>query len=59
MCFVLFKPMPEGPSIVILKETIARFNQKKILKATGNAKIEMERLQNKTIRNIRSWGKHC
>lgn len=58
MCFVLFKFMPEGPSIVILKETIARFNHKKVLKATGNAKIDMERLQNKTIHNIRSWGKH-
>jgi len=50
--------MPEGPSIVILKEAIARFNRKKVIKATGNAKIDMKRLENKTIRSIRSWGKH-
>ncbi len=50
--------MPEGPSIVILREAIARFNRKKVLKATGNAKIDMKRLHNKTIRSIKSWGKH-
>jgi endonuclease-8 len=50
--------MPEGPSIVILKETIARFNRKKVLKVTGNAKIDMKRMENKTIRSIGSWGKH-
>jgi endonuclease VIII len=56
--FCNLSPMPEGPSIVILKEAIARFNRKKILNATGNAKIDMKRLENKTIRSIRSWGKH-
>jgi endonuclease VIII len=50
--------MPEGPSLVILKEAIAPFTRKKILKATGNAKIDMSRLENKTIRNIKTWGKH-
>ncbi|MEP6747250.1 MAG: DNA-formamidopyrimidine glycosylase family protein [Bacteroidota bacterium] len=50
--------MPEGPSIVILKEAIARFNRKKILHVTGNAKIDLKRMEGKTIRSIRSWGKH-
>ena len=50
--------MPEGPSIVILKEAIARFNRKKVLKATGNAKIDMKRMEGKTIQSIKSWGKH-
>ena len=50
--------MPEGPSLVILQEAIASFNRKKIIAATGNAKIDMTRLQNKTIRSIRTWGKH-
>ena len=50
--------MPEGPSIVILKETIAPFKGKKLLKASGNAAIDMHRLENKTIRSIRTWGKH-
>lgn len=50
--------MPEGPSIVILKEAITHFTRKKVLKASGNAAIDMKRLQNKTIRGIKSWGKH-
>jgi endonuclease-8 len=50
--------MPEGPSIVILKEAISRFKRKKVLKATGNTKIDLTRLENKTIRDIKSWGKH-
>ncbi|MBC7903293.1 MAG: endonuclease [Gemmatimonadaceae bacterium] len=50
--------MPEGPSIVILKEEIQSFKRKKIKKAGGNAKVELERLNNKTILDIKSWGKH-
>jgi endonuclease-8 len=50
--------MPEGPSIVILQEAIARFNRKKVVEATGNAKIDMKRLEGKTIRSIKTWGKH-
>lgn len=50
--------MPEGPSIVILKEAIARFNHKKVLKAAGNAKMDMKRIEGKTIKRIESWGKH-
>ncbi|HTL10160.1 MAG TPA: DNA-formamidopyrimidine glycosylase family protein, partial [Chitinophagaceae bacterium] len=50
--------MPEGPSIVILREAVSRFARKKVLHATGNAKIDMKRMENKTIRSIQSWGKH-
>ena len=50
--------MPEGPSIVILREEIARFKRKKVIKAIGNSKIDLKRLENKTIRDIKSWGKH-
>jgi endonuclease-8 len=50
--------MPEGPSIVILKEAITRFRGKKILSVTGNAKIDRKRLENNTISDIKSWGKH-
>lgn len=49
--------MPEGPSIVILKELILPFKGNKILDATGNASIDMSRLKNKKIQDIRSWGK--
>lgn len=49
--------MPEGPSIVILKEIILPFKGKKIIAAKGNAKIEIDSLQNKKIIDFRSWGK--
>ncbi len=49
--------MPEGPSIIILKELILPFKGKKILDATGNASIDMSVLKNQKILDIRSWGK--
>jgi len=50
--------MPEGPSIIILKEAVQAFKQKKVLNATGNAKIDLKRLEKKIILDFKSWGKH-
>lgn len=50
--------MPEGPSILILKENITPFIGKKIIKASGYAKIDYDCLFNKKIINIKTWGKH-
>ncbi len=50
--------MPEGPSIVILKEAVKSFNKKKILAVTGNSKIDQQRLLNKKVEDFKSWGKH-
>ena len=50
--------MPEGPSILILKDAIVPLvKNKKIIKAYGNAKIDMDRLRGKKIIDIRCWGK--
>lgn len=50
--------MPEGPSILILKETITPiFKNKKIIKLYGNAKIDMTQLAARKITDLRSWGK--
>lgn len=49
--------MPEGPSIVILKELLLPFQGKVIRSATGNAKIEMDQLVNKKIIEFKIWGK--
>ncbi len=49
--------MPEGPSIVILKELVLSFKGKIIRSVKGNAKIEMEQLLNKKILDIKIWGK--
>jgi endonuclease VIII len=50
--------MPEGPSIVILKEELEPFKKKKITAVKGNAKIDLARLVNKKIEDFKSWGKH-
>jgi endonuclease-8 len=51
--------MPEGPSIVILKEAVQDFKKRKVLQVVGNTKkINQELLVNKTIVDFKSWGKH-
>ncbi|HLI93814.1 MAG TPA: DNA-formamidopyrimidine glycosylase family protein, partial [Puia sp.] len=50
--------MPEGPSIVILKEQVKHFAGKKVLAADGNTKVGKERLKGLTVRTFKSWGKH-
>ncbi len=50
--------MPEGPSIVILKQQASAFARRKILRVEGNTRIEKERLLNQRIVALRSWGKH-
>jgi len=49
--------MPEGPSIVILKEEAAPFTGKKVIEASGNAKIDIARMKGKKILAFKSWGK--
>jgi len=50
--------MPEGPSIVILKEQVQPFKGCKIVQVSGNSKIDQERLLNQKIIDFKSWGKH-
>ncbi|MEJ5990502.1 DNA-formamidopyrimidine glycosylase family protein [Ramlibacter sp. PS3R-8] len=49
--------MPEGPSIVILKEEASRFLGQTIRRVGGNTTIEKERLQDQRIEALRSFGK--
>jgi endonuclease-8 len=50
--------MPEGPSILLVREALQSFIGKKVLTAKGNSKIEKSRLINQKIIDVRSWGKH-
>lgn len=50
--------MPEGPSIVLLKEEVLPFIGKKVTAVAGNTKIDQGRMLNKKIMSIKSWGKH-
>ena len=50
--------MPEGPSIVILKEEAAKFAGNKILAASALANIDPRPLVGQPVVAFRSWGKH-
>jgi endonuclease-8 len=50
--------MPEGPSLVILREQAQSFAGERILAATGDARIDMARLVRLRIVALRTWGKH-
>ena len=50
--------MPEGPSIVIMREETANFAGQKIIGVDGNSKIDLQRFEDQTILAIKSWGKH-
>lgn len=50
--------MPEGPSVVILKEQVQQFKGKKVISVSGNSRIDQVRLNTAIISEFRSWGKH-
>ena len=50
--------MPEGPSIVILKELVQPFKGKKIVEVGGNSKMDIQRIAGQKVIDFKSWGKH-
>lgn len=50
--------MPEGPSIVILKELVEEFEGKKVIAVSGNTKVDFSRAEGQTVIVFKSWGKH-
>jgi endonuclease-8 len=50
--------MPEGPSLVILRELVQPFAGLRIVNAQGNSKIDKTRLIGQKIVAFRTWGKH-
>ncbi|MDB5197230.1 MAG: Endonuclease-8 [Flaviaesturariibacter sp.] len=50
--------MPEGPSLVILKEEVQAFKGKKIIAVSGNSKQDIKRLEGQKIIDFKTWGKH-
>lgn len=49
--------MPEGPSLVIAKESIIPFKGQVITAATGNATAPIDQLAGEYIMDIHTWGK--
>ena len=50
--------MPEGPTILMLREEADRFRGKIVRRASGNAKLDLTRLEGKRVKAVRTWGKH-
>jgi endonuclease-8 len=50
--------MPEGPSIVILKDEARGLVGRRVVAVEGNTRIDKERLVGERIVALRSWGKH-
>jgi endonuclease-8 len=50
--------MPEGPSLIILREQAQIFKGKRVLAAEGNSKIDKSRILGQRIVALRTWGKH-
>jgi len=50
--------MPEGPSLVILKEECRAFKGKKITAQSGNTKVDLEWATGKKVIDFKTWGKH-
>lgn len=49
--------MPEGPSIILMKESLQPFINKKVTEATGNAKFDKDIFIGQTLLDIRTFGK--
>jgi endonuclease-8 len=49
--------MPEGPSIVLLKEAAMPFKGRRVMAVAGNSSQPIERIRNRVLRDVRSWGK--
>lgn len=50
--------MPEGPSLIIIKENLSPFIGKNITAASGYASIDYKKIKRKRIIDIKTWGKH-
>lgn len=50
--------MPEGPSIVLLREAASIFSGRKVLSVSGNSKESINRARGKKVTGFKSWGKH-
>lgn len=50
--------MPEGPSIVILREEAAKFRGRTVREVSGNSKLDLGRMRGRKVVALRSWGKH-
>ena len=59
MSFLETQVMPEGPSIIILKEAVQEFKGQTVIDAScNNGAIDASILTDQVITDFKSWGKH-
>ncbi len=50
--------MPEGPSIVLLREEAMRFRHRTVRRVEGDSRQDIRRMVGRRVLDVRSWGKH-
>ena len=50
--------MPEGPSIILLKESVQAFKGKKLIEISGNTKVDFTSVLTQKITDFKSFGKN-
>lgn len=50
--------MPEGPTIVILREEAIGFEGRVVEEVSGNSRLDLQRMRGERITALCSWGKH-
>lgn len=50
--------MPEGPSLVLLREAVDGFAGRRVLGVEGNSREDLQRMHGRVLRGVRTWGKH-
>lgn len=50
--------MPEGPSILILKEQVQQFAGHKVISVFGSSNARIDRAENKKLISFKTWGKN-
>jgi endonuclease-8 len=50
--------MPEGPSLIIVRNEAAKFVGRTVREVSGNSRIEIQRMRRRRVVAIRTWGKH-
>ena len=50
--------MPEGPTLVLLRDAAARFRSQTVREATARGAFDASRMTGKRVVAVRTWGKH-
>ncbi|WP_282278122.1 DNA-formamidopyrimidine glycosylase family protein [Stenotrophomonas sp. PS02297] len=50
--------MPEGPSLVLLREAAERFRGHIVREVSGNSRQDLARMRGREVLGVRTWGKH-